>query len=97
MKTVKTLAEWMRERQIAVGELIELSGLDGKIIEAIAANRYTPSPHQRQRLAAAVGVELEQIVWGHAAPVEHVYGHGPQFGAVLDSLLPRRMIRGRPA
>ncbi len=80
MEQKKTLAEWMRERGVGLADLIEVSGLDGKIIEAIASNRYTPSPQQRQRLAGAVGVALEEIVWGHAAPVEHVYGHGPQFG-----------------
>ncbi|MGO9470978.1 MAG: helix-turn-helix domain-containing protein [Isosphaeraceae bacterium] len=80
MEQVKSLAEWMADRGVGLADLVEGSGLDGKVIEAIAANRYTPSPQQRQRLAAAVGVALEQIVWGHAAPVEHVYGHGPQFG-----------------
>jgi hypothetical protein len=80
MEPVKTLAEWMTERGVGLAELVGHSRLDGKIVEAIAANRYTPSPEQRKRLAAALGVDLEQIVWGHAAPVEHVYGHGPQFG-----------------
>jgi hypothetical protein len=80
MKDVKTLAEWMAERGVGLSDLIERSGVNGKIIAAIASNRYTPSPQQRQRLAAAVGVALEEIIWGHAAPVEHVYGHGPQFG-----------------
>jgi hypothetical protein len=80
MKTVKTLAEWMAECGVDLSELIDRSGLDAKTVEAIVANRYTPSPQQRQRLAAVLGVALEQIVWGHAAPIEHVYGHGPQFG-----------------
>jgi hypothetical protein len=31
-------------------------------------------------LAAVLGVGLEQIAWGHVSQVEHVYGHGPQFG-----------------
>jgi ribosome-binding protein aMBF1 (putative translation factor) len=76
----KTLAEWTAERGLSIADLIERSNLDGKVVEAIAANRYTPSPEQRRRLAAAIGVDLDQIVWGHAAPIEHVYGHGPQFG-----------------
>jgi hypothetical protein len=80
MEQTRTLAEWMVQQSVGVADVIERSGLDGKIVEAIVSNRYTPSPQQRQRLAAAVGVALEQIVWGHAAPVEHVYGHGPQFG-----------------
>lgn len=77
---VKTVAEWMAERGLGVAELIESSALDRRVVEAIAAGRYTPSPEQRQRLAAALGVGVEQIVWGHTAQVEHVYGHGPQFG-----------------
>jgi hypothetical protein len=76
----KALAEWMAEQGVDVAGLTERSGLDRRIVEAIAANRYTPSPQQRQRLAAALGVVPEQVVWGHAATVEHVYGHGPQFG-----------------
>jgi ribosome-binding protein aMBF1 (putative translation factor) len=80
MAEVKTLAEWMAERGIDVSELIAASGLDARVVEAIAQCRYTPSPQQRQRLAAALGIEPEQIAWGHLATVEHVYGHGPQFG-----------------
>ena len=50
------------------------------MFEAIVHGRYTPSPDQRARLAAALGVSPDQIAWGHVAQVEHVYGHGPQFG-----------------
>jgi hypothetical protein len=60
--------------------LVDASGLEQRVVEAIVACRYTPSPEQRVRLAAALGVTPEQIAWSHAAPVEHLYGHGPQFG-----------------
>jgi hypothetical protein len=80
MDQVKSLAEWMAERGIGLAELIEASGLDARVVEAVAGNRYTPSPQQRQRLSAALGIDPEQVAWGHQAPVEHVYGHGPQFG-----------------
>jgi hypothetical protein len=50
------------------------------VVEAIAAGRYTPSPQQRQAMAAALGVGPEQVAWGHQTEVAHVYGHGPQFG-----------------
>ena len=42
MVEIKTLAEWMAERGISLAELTAVSGLSGKIIEAIASNRYTP-------------------------------------------------------
>ena len=65
-----------------LGELphVEAAALERRVVEAIAQARYTPSPEQRRRLAAALGVSPEQVAWGHQAQVAHVYGHGPQFG-----------------
>ena len=80
MAQVKSVAEWMAERGLGLRELIAASSLDDRVVEAIACNRYTPSPEQRRRLAAALAVEADQIAWGHTAEVQHVYGHGPQFG-----------------
>jgi len=76
----KTVADWMAERGTSLAALVESSGLDEGVVEAIVRGRYTPSPQQRQRLAAALGVDPEQITWGHVTQVTHVYGHGPQFG-----------------
>jgi transcriptional regulator with XRE-family HTH domain len=80
MAQVKTVADWMAERGTSLAALVEASGLEARVVEAIAHGRYTPSPQQRQRLAAALGVDLDQIAWGHVTQVAHVYGHGPQFG-----------------
>ena len=80
MNGVKNLSEWMSERQITRESLIAAAGLDRKILDALIHGRYTPSPAQRQRVAAALGVTVEDIAWGHTTQVSHVYGHGPQFG-----------------
>jgi hypothetical protein len=80
MARAKTVAEWMAERGVSLAGLVEASGLDRRVVEAIAAGRYTPSPEQRQCLAAALGVAPDEVAWGHVAQVTHVYGHGPQFG-----------------
>jgi hypothetical protein len=80
MAQVKAVADWMAEQGITLGGLIEASGLDGRVVEAIARGRYTPSPEQRRRLAAALGVSTDQVAWDNQVSVEHVYGHGPQFG-----------------
>jgi len=80
MIRTKTAAAWMADRGMTLPERIAASGLDGRVAEAIVLGRYTPSPEQRGRLAAALGVEPGQVAWGHVAQVEHVYGHGPQFG-----------------
>lgn len=76
----KSVADWIAERGLSVGQIVEASGLEKRVVEAIARGQYTPSPHQRQALAAALGVTPEQVAWGHTEPVTHVYGHGPQFG-----------------
>jgi transcriptional regulator with XRE-family HTH domain len=80
MEPIQTLGEWMAGRGITLAQLVEASGLDRRVVEAIARGRYTPSPQQRQLLAAALGLSPEQVAWGHVAQVEHMYGHGPQFG-----------------
>jgi hypothetical protein len=80
MSDTKTVAEWMAERQLSLAKVVESSGLDERVVDAICHLRYTPSPQQRQRIAAALGVEMSQIAWGHENQVRHVYGHGPQFG-----------------
>jgi transcriptional regulator with XRE-family HTH domain len=80
MARVQTLAEWLAARGLSVAELAAVSGVESRIVEAIVKCRYTPSPEQRQRLAAALGVGVDEVAWGHSAQVAHVYGHGPQFG-----------------
>jgi transcriptional regulator with XRE-family HTH domain len=70
----------MEETGTSLEQLVDASGLEAKLVRAIASGNYTPSPSQRQRLAAALGVSVEDIAWGHAVPVEHMWGHGPQFG-----------------
>jgi transcriptional regulator with XRE-family HTH domain len=80
MPNAKSIAEWMKERALGPDDLLAATGLDRKVLDRIVHGRYTPSPQQRQRLAAALGVTPEEIAWGHVNPVAHVYGHGPQFG-----------------
>jgi transcriptional regulator with XRE-family HTH domain len=76
----RPLADLLTERGLTLAQLIEAAKLDDRVVKAIAAGRYTPSPEQRRRLAAVLGVEPDQIAWGHVNEVSHVYGHGPQFG-----------------
>ena len=80
MPRLKTLTECLAARGLTLAQLVETSGLDDRVVKAIVLGRYTPSPEQRRRLADAVGVPVEELAWGHSAEVQHVYGHGPQFG-----------------
>jgi transcriptional regulator with XRE-family HTH domain len=80
MSTVKSLAEWMTARGLSFDALVAASKVEPRVVQAIACGRYTPSPQQRQSLAAALGVAADEVAWGHVTQVEHMYGHGPQFG-----------------
>lgn len=77
---MKSLADWMKDQGVGVDNLLESTALDKKVLEAIIHGRYTPSPQQRQRIAAALGISPAQVSWAYTVPVEHLYGHGPQFG-----------------
>lgn len=77
---MKPLARLMEETGTSLEQLVEASGLEAKLVKAIATGNYTPSPTERQRLAAALNVSIDDIAWGHAVPVDHLWGHGPQFG-----------------
>jgi lambda repressor-like predicted transcriptional regulator len=77
---IKSVADWMAERGLFLAQLVEASGLDRRVVEAIVRGQYTSSPQQRQCLARILGVAPEQVAWGHQVEVAHVYGHGPQFG-----------------
>jgi hypothetical protein len=69
------VAHGLDEQQLAAK-----SGLDAKRVQAIVSGRWTPSPSERDRIAAVFGLVRDQIAWGHKNPIAHVYGHGPQFG-----------------
>jgi hypothetical protein len=77
---MKPIATYMDAAGMGLDELTAASGLDAKTVKAIVSGNFTPSPAQRQRLAAALGVGVDEIAWGHAVPVQHLRGNGPQAG-----------------
>ncbi len=74
---IRTVADLCREQTIDVAELAQRSGLDDGRVTAIALGRWTPSPAERQKIAAVFGVAVDEIAWGHKTPIQHLYGHGP--------------------
>ena len=77
---MKPIARYMEEMGIDIDQLVTAAGLDAKRVKAIVSGNYTPSPSERQKLAAALGVAKDDISWDHAVPVEHLRGNGPQSG-----------------
>jgi len=77
---MKPIGHYIRERGMSVERLSADSSLEIQLVKSIVAGNYTPSPSHRQRLAAALEVSVGDIAWGHAVPVEHLRGNGPQSG-----------------
>jgi hypothetical protein len=80
MEPLHTVAELCVQFRLGLADLAEKAGLEEKRVQAIAEGRWLPSPSERDRIAGVFKLERDQIVWGHRATVEHLYGHGPQFG-----------------
>jgi hypothetical protein len=74
---MQTVADLCRERQLTVSQLSQQSGLEEGRTLAIVLGRWTPSPNERQKIAALFNVPVDQISWGHKTPIQHLYGHGP--------------------
>jgi hypothetical protein len=77
---MKPVVYYLEKAGITVEQLVKVTGLEAKLVKAIVTGNYTPSPVQRERVAAALGVSKDDISWGHAVPVQHLRGNGPQTG-----------------
>jgi len=77
MDELLTVEELSARHQVDHRQLAEKAGLDESRVLAIVLGRWTPSPSERDRIAAVFGLTREQIVWGHKTPIQHIYGHGP--------------------
>jgi cyanate lyase len=77
MEALRSVDELCAHQQIDYRQLAEKAGLDEQRVLAIVLGRWTPSPSERDRVAAVFGLTREQIAWGHKTPIQHIYGHGP--------------------
>ena len=73
----KTIEQLCVDHGIDAKELAARSNVDEQRVQAIVLGRWTPSPQDRDRIAAVFGVTRDQIAWGHKTPVQHIYGAGP--------------------
>jgi transcriptional regulator with XRE-family HTH domain len=80
MQASHSVSDLCRERGINLEALAQGSGLALERVQAILEGRWTPSPAERDQIAGVFGLTKGEIAWGHKSSVEHLYGHGPQFG-----------------
>lgn len=63
MTTIERLIE---TTGILLDVIAARSGLSLERVTAIAEGRWTPSPDERARIAAAFGVSVDEVSWGHS-------------------------------
>jgi transcriptional regulator with XRE-family HTH domain len=71
------LQDLCKQQSLSLLEVADKSGLDLPKLRAIFMNRWTPSPTEREKISAAIGIPKDNIAWGHETPVQHIYGQGP--------------------
>jgi transcriptional regulator with XRE-family HTH domain len=79
MRTVEHLIE---QTGMTYQQIAERAKLEVERVAAIAEGRWTPSPEERQRIAAAFGVPVAEISFGHTMNPRNIrYG---RFGLKED-------------
>ena len=63
---MRTIEHLLETTGLPIEEIASRSGLSPARVEAIADGRWTPSPHEREQIAAAFGVTVGDISWGHS-------------------------------
>ncbi len=71
---MKPITAWIAEKGTSLEALEAVTGLDRGVLTAICEGRFLASPEQRQKIAAALGLTVEEITWGHSTPIDHMYG-----------------------
>ena len=77
MEASQSVDDLCREHAIDYKELAARAALEEQRVLAIVLGRWTPSPAERDKVAAVFGRTRDQITWGHKTPIQHIYGHGP--------------------
>ncbi|HLJ10595.1 MAG TPA: helix-turn-helix transcriptional regulator, partial [Planctomycetaceae bacterium] len=67
---IASVSDLCEQQNVTMAELVRRSGLDEARVAAIIMGRWTPSPAERQKIAAVFNLTVDQIAWGHKTPVQ---------------------------
>ena len=69
---IKTIDTFLESTGYGVDDIAERSGLARERVQAVVLGRWTPSPAEREKLATALGVKVDEIIWGHTMDPRNV-------------------------
>ena len=71
-KSMPTLEYLFEQKQLTIEDVAETASMPADRVEAIILGRWTPSPQERQKVAAALEIPVEEITWGHTMDPRNV-------------------------
>jgi hypothetical protein len=80
--TMKSVDVVLEEMQWSLEDLADRCALPIERVEAIVDGRWLPSPAERESIAAAIGMPVAEISWGHTMNPRNVRYH--RFGLKED-------------
>ena len=70
--SLKTVDIFFEEQDLVIEDVAQRTQLTTERVEAIAVGRWLPTPAERKKLAAAFGVSVDDISWGHTMDPRNV-------------------------
>jgi hypothetical protein len=70
--SLKTVDIYFEEQDLVIEDVAERTQLPPERVEAIAVGRWLPSPVERDKIAQAFGVSVDDISWGHTMDPRNV-------------------------
>ena len=80
--TMKTVDLLFDETGLMLEDVADRANLSNERVEAIILGRWTPSPAERKKIAAAFNVSVDEVSWGHTMDPRNVRYR--QFGLKED-------------
>ena len=75
MNAIRTVERLIEETGLTIEQLATRAKLDARRTQAIVDGRWTPSPREREKIAAAFGLSVSDISWGHTMNFRNVTYH----------------------
>ncbi len=77
-----TVDQLFERASVTANEVAKKTGMDQGRVDAISGGRWMPSPKERQLIADALEVRVDEIDWGHTMSPRNVRYH--RFGLPED-------------
>ena len=69
---MKALDQLIEETGLTVEEIAAKAKLPPERVAAMLDGRWTPSPRDREKMAAVFGLVVEDVIWGHTMDPRNV-------------------------